>query len=368
MNKIFSILFTLVFSTSSFFILTGCKKSGSIFDSTFQPSASGTTSALVALSDLKLSVGSFSPVFNSNTLTYGKSVTCTSGATTVTPTTSDANATLKVRINGGSYQAVTSATASGALTLKGGMTNVIEILVTAADGVTTTTYKINVARDQAGTSCGLIGFWHLDDPLASTSAFDSSPNHYNLPSSSVTYGATGKIGSAITLNGTSSYLFDPSGPVINAGEVTVSAWINPSNYPVSGRARLAGFSQGNNGGTFDKVLSIDSNGFPEFYVYCDGQHVTFTGPPANPVPKNVWSHVVGVVDGINVYMYVNGVNVANTTCGSTYTGYNSSNLLIGGKQATDITNYFSGLIDEIGIWSRGLNDQEVSDLFTNGVP
>ena len=60
---------------------------------------------------------------------------------TATPTTSDANATVKV--NG---TAVTSGTASGAISLVEGVQTVITTIVTAQDGTTTKTYTVAVTR------------------------------------------------------------------------------------------------------------------------------------------------------------------------------------------------------------------------------
>jgi hypothetical protein len=76
----------------------------------------------------------------STTLNYSDAVSNATASITVTPTTSDANAT--VQVNG---TAVTSGNASGAIALVVGA-NPITIVVTAQDGTTTQTYTINVDR------------------------------------------------------------------------------------------------------------------------------------------------------------------------------------------------------------------------------
>ncbi|MFZ4436331.1 MAG: fibronectin type III domain-containing protein [Flavobacterium psychrophilum] len=97
------------------------------------------------LSALSLSSGTLSPVFASGTITYTASVTNATTSITLTPTRNQANATIQVRVNGGSYTAVTSGNASGSLSLNVN-DNTVDVLVTAQDGSTTKTYTITVTR------------------------------------------------------------------------------------------------------------------------------------------------------------------------------------------------------------------------------
>jgi hypothetical protein len=67
---------------------------------------------------------------------------------TVTPTVVQTDATVSVRINGGSFAPVSSGTASGSLALNVG-SNSVEVRVTARDGITQMTYTVMVTRDEA---------------------------------------------------------------------------------------------------------------------------------------------------------------------------------------------------------------------------
>jgi len=113
--------------------------------------ASGGSSAIIkikiiapsnnaGLSALKLSNGALTPAFASGTTSYTASVANSISSATITPTTSVATATVKV--NG---TAVTSGTASSAIPLSFGP-NIITIIVTAQDGVTTKTYMLTMTR------------------------------------------------------------------------------------------------------------------------------------------------------------------------------------------------------------------------------
>ena len=89
------------------------------------------------LANLVFSGGPLTPPFASSTLSYTASVFSASNTVTVTPTVADPTATVKV--NG---VTVASGSPSGPITLAVGP-NVITVLVTAQDGVTTKTYTIN---------------------------------------------------------------------------------------------------------------------------------------------------------------------------------------------------------------------------------
>jgi uncharacterized delta-60 repeat protein len=87
------------------------------------------------LSALAVSSGTLAPTFAANTLSYTATVSNAVTSITIIPTTADTNAT--VTVNG--------ATAATPVPLSVG-TNLISLLVTAQDGVTTTTYTVMVTR------------------------------------------------------------------------------------------------------------------------------------------------------------------------------------------------------------------------------
>jgi len=92
------------------------------------------------LSGLAISNGTLAPVFNTNTTAYTVSETNGVTSITITPTATVAGSTIKV--NG---TAVASGSASGAIPLSLGA-NTINVVITAQDGVTTSTYTITATR------------------------------------------------------------------------------------------------------------------------------------------------------------------------------------------------------------------------------
>jgi len=102
--------------------------------------AVNTRSSVATLSSLELSSGTLTPTFVPATQFYTASVANATTSMTITPSVTDATATIKV--NG---TTVTSGAASGAISLVVG-SNTITVLVTAQDGTTTSTYTITVTR------------------------------------------------------------------------------------------------------------------------------------------------------------------------------------------------------------------------------
>jgi len=95
---------------------------------------------VATLASLAISSGALKPVFSAGTTSYTVSVGNGSASFTITPTSADPIATIKV--NG---TAVATGTASPAIPLVVGP-NTITTIVTAQDGITTKTYTITVTR------------------------------------------------------------------------------------------------------------------------------------------------------------------------------------------------------------------------------
>jgi len=172
------------------------------------------------LSALKLSTGTLSPVFGAATTGYTASVANSINSITVTPTISDANATVKV--NG---TTVASGAASSAINLTIGA-NTIATVVTAQDGVTTKTYTVTVTR--AASTDALLTSVKLTP--TSTLTVVTGPAYVNYTTSvpnatsSVSVTATEQDPTAtITVNGVITASGTASAPIaLNAGSNTIN--------------------------------------------------------------------------------------------------------------------------------------------------
>jgi len=141
-----------------------------------------------SLSALKLSSGTLTPAFAPATTSYAVSVANTVSTITISPATTDANATIKV--NGA---AVASGTASTLIALVEGAQTVITTVVTAQNGATTKTYTLTVTRAPS-TNAALSKLGPNIGGL--TPAFSSTTTSYTI--------STGNATAAIKLTPVSS--------------------------------------------------------------------------------------------------------------------------------------------------------------------
>lgn len=321
------------------------------------------------LSNFSLSVG-LDQSFDENQVSgYSKSVPCERSATTVNAISGDSSFDLELQVGSEGYGSLDSSVDSEVKPLYEG-SNQVNVKVTNEDGVSKI-YSATVTRVSGGIDCEVVGKWDLDEADPAAQALDLSPNSYDLDNGAAAAAGqtTSHSGTSFLFDGIDDYLYAEIGtPPINKGEITVAAWVYPLSLPLSGAAHIAGFIQGDGGSTHDKNLIIDSNGKARFYVYCENSFTVFTDIPTETVPLNAWTHLAGVVDGINVYLYMNGVRVASTSCASTYSSYSQRNIIIGGTTAFAQYGgyYFHGYIDEVGIWGRGFNEGEMDTLYNNG--
>ncbi|MCC9065454.1 MBG domain-containing protein [Flavobacterium piscisymbiosum] len=139
--------------------------------STGNPASVTTISNIATLSDLSISSGTLTPVFATATTAYTATVSNAVTSLTLTPITTDNNAT--VTVNG---VTVVSGSASGAIALVVGP-NVITTIVTAQDGTTIETYTITVTR--------------TEPTIVTTGTLSALTTIYGTPSVSGTFNVSG---------------------------------------------------------------------------------------------------------------------------------------------------------------------------------
>jgi len=284
------------------------------------------------LSALSLSSGTLSPVFASGTITYTASVSNTTSSITVTPTRNQANATIEVRVNAGSYSAVTSGSASGALSLNVG-DNTVDVKVTAQDGSTTKTYSITVTRATA-----------LSPTLSAGTISGSFGN--------------------ICINTTSSaQSFTLSGSNLNGTDVTVSSTSSRYTFATS------------SGGSYSNPLTLTS-----YYGSSPGTIYVKYAPTATGTDNANISIAGGGASAATVSQSSNsGVNTVPTVTTPTTASLSSTTVTLGGtissigcSNATTTGIYYStssGFADGAGtaVSTGSLNISSTPNVFTQAV-
>jgi gliding motility-associated-like protein len=151
------------------------------------------------LAGIGISSGTLSPVFASGTTVYTVTVGAETASVAITPTASEPNAT--VTVNGA---VVAPGTASAAINLLTNATTTITIKVTAQDGATVKTYKVNVIRSTPSANANLASL-SISEGALSPSFSAATVNYTALVPNSVTAvnitAVTAEPNGSITING-----------------------------------------------------------------------------------------------------------------------------------------------------------------------
>jgi hypothetical protein len=220
----------------------------------------------------------------------------------------------------------------------------------------------------------LVGYYKLNEGAGTSgsgSVSDSSGNGNTGTPTNVTFGTSGKLNTAASFDGGSSYidLGNPASMQIT-GQVTLSAWINVSAFPTTGNFGYV-IGKGYNGANEGYFLRLSNpSGTPQLeagsYSYTGNANYTAVSSIASWSSNN-WYHVVGLYDGSNWVIYVNGLVQVTTpqAAGALSTPIGVS---IGATNDGGISRYFNGVIDEAAIWSKALTSTEISAIYSRQSP
>lgn len=209
---------------------------------------------------------------------------------------------------------------------------------------------------------GLSAYWNLDEGTG-TSAADSSGNGNNGTLISSPSWTAGKIGNALTFNG-SNYVNAGNGTSVNiTGPLTVAAWIKTTQssgeIATKYKYRLLGSSY------YGYTLNLGSSkGL--FTAYCGTDCSSPSASSANNVDDGAWHYVVGVFDGSRVVTYADGVP-GTSQLWSDSLAVGDNNFFIGARRASagiglpDI--FFNGTIDDVRLYNRALSATEIQAYY-----
>ncbi|MEF3192129.1 MAG: LamG domain-containing protein [Campylobacterales bacterium] len=147
------------------------------------------------------------------------------------------------------------------------------------------------------------------------------------------------------------------------GEMTVSAWIKTDRYPKSvlqGRTPIVAKGDNNN---WEYALYLYNSGKVGFSVW-QKTGSSYAEPAGSSLSKNEWHHVVGVIKkGQYVRVYLDGRMVAESTSFNGVTTNGTSPLYIARRGTGN--HYFHGYIDEVKIFNKALNADQINDIYNN---
>lgn len=225
-------------------------------------------------------------------------------------------------------------------------------------------------------SNGLVFYLPFDGKdISGTTAFDRSGQGNN---GTLTNGPTktiGKIGQALTFNGSNAYVaansFAGASSPIASGDVTFSAWVNLSaSHDASASSWKIIMETSDASSTNDILLffntigALGADGALCLYVNSSPGYSACTTQVS--WSSGIWQHVAGTYSGVNgAKVYVNGVQVgSNGTTGRGST--KATKFTIGAHYPGGSAGYFPGTIDEVRVYNRALSASEVSKLYLSG--
>jgi hypothetical protein len=251
---------------------------------------------------------------------------------------------------------------------------------------------------------GLVSYWPMDTITGGATPDVISGINLTAVGSPTT--TSGKFGNAITLNGSSQYLYYTDTQWLGGGTnnlasglpyfagtpFTVAFWIK-ANTPTAASKYM--FTMGNTTNTLPLYMLQSGSGNSSTYPKLDG----YIRPIQNNPPVNHayttnsfldgnWHHVAWVDNYGVVSLYEDGVLTSPTVFSYFPKQLISPNAITGvsGGAPTDawaiplnttcfgalvrssVSGYLAGTFDDAGIWNRALSPAEVQYIYNNGIP
>ena len=208
---------------------------------------------------------------------------------------------------------------------------------------------------------GMVGYWPFDGNDVTDKVYDRSGNgnHGGFYGGSTSSAKTiGKVGQALTFDGTDDYVQQSSALGLTAYPFTLSAWIKTT----TGTSTLAIISTFNDTTSSNIFKSIGiEDGKANLYISNASRFIADT-----PINDGKWHHVVGVfTSDTSKDIYVDGVK-DRTTIGTSSVFNPTLDIFCVGR-ACDSTpsSYFPGSVDETRVYNRALSASEILRLYNN---
>jgi len=221
-------------------------------------------------------------------------------------------------------------------------------------------YNVN---NSPGWTNNLAAYLPFDGDLIDQSGNSNNGTNYG------TVFDSGKINQGLSFDGTNRYVEIPDSSSLDIiDEITLEAWVYPKSWdddawPVPDKSTensILTKAGDSDYGAWNLHYKTISKGF-RFELNNGSTQVLFESSPS--MGLNTWYHVVGTYNGSEMKLYING-SLSNSLSISGQIATNDMPLRIG-KQFwyDDIYSYWDGLIDEVKIYNRALNADEVLEHY-----
>ena len=164
------------------------------------------------------------------------------------------------------------------------------------------------------------------------------------------------------LDGEDDYIDLDVNTKINATEssITVSAWIKPDRFPNDQNSIFGQYTNSNETYSLTRnYLSAKGNGSVFWDQWRPGGGAIYT----EPIPTDVWTHIVAVQEGDYRALYVDGEKVSSDYNAETWDGEGAEIIetYIGGR--LDVKHFFDGKIEEVKVYGEDLSNRQIKELY-----
>ena len=206
----------------------------------------------------------------------------------------------------------------------------------------------------------IVGIWLFDEGKGNVARDASNNSHDGDVPGGITW-ARGKWEDALKFSGDGGdYVKVPHDDALSLTIWTITVWVNvqKKDWQLLVQKSISGAKNNNNYSLYTKPDGgIDFNFIPP-----DGNTQILNGTTV--VVDEKWHHVATTYDGKIMYLYIDGA-VDDETATSEKPQLHTDALVIGGDDRGAGVQV-KGLIDEVGLFSKALGEEDIKDIMTNG--
>jgi len=209
---------------------------------------------------------------------------------------------------------------------------------------------------------GLIGLWLFDEGSGQAAADSSGNGYHGELMGNASWDSNGKFDSALSTDGTEAYVEIADNPAFElGGDFTIACWIqNQDPLPDHSSFVTKGYHRpGGEGGDARPwyILYYLSTGTVDMFLRdSDGTNSRAQG--VTLVNDGEWHHIVGLKDGDEVRIYIDGQEDAVAPAVDAVYGENDQPLVF----MVHFNRWFAGMLDEVAIYDRAISEDEIAAI------
>jgi hypothetical protein len=223
---------------------------------------------------------------------------------------------------------------------------------------------------------GIISYWPMDEQVEDdfarpTFADIYGHNDFKVVANNLFLDQVPSLdGNAAVFNGIEQYCYREGGfPAYGLPDFSIAMWVNATGPGQSDRRFFAESSTNNNNPVFSLgTHSAGLDGTLRVFIRSDSGTVLLDRNSTRTVFDGTWHHIVWTDTKGQGRLYVDGVldeTSFNYTRGTLSLNATTIGALLRGDGGT---NFFNGILDEIGTWSRRISFAEIAQLPNGTVP